>query len=73
MMSENWRLDYNTERPHKALGYLSPIKYAEKFNSDAALSTPESGNSSKIAAQRVVDKAVNHENIKFENSNSRWP
>jgi putative transposase len=73
MMSENWRLDYNTERPHKALGYLSPIKYAEKFNGDAALSTPASGNHLKIAAQRVVDKAVNHENIKFENSNLRWP
>lgn len=33
-----WRLDYNTERPHKALGYLSPILYAnnrnEKINSE---------------------------------------
>ena len=73
MMSENWRLDYNTERPHKSLGYLSPIKYAEKFAGNAALSTPASGNHLKIAAQRVVDKAVNHENIKFENSNLRWP
>ena len=72
MMSENWRLDYNTERPHKSLGYLSPIRYAEKFTKDAALSTPVSGNSSKITAQRVVDKAVNYENIKFENSNLRW-
>jgi len=73
MMSENWRWDYNTERPHKSLGYLSPIKYAEKFAGNAALSTPASGNHLKIAAQRVVDKVVNHENIKFENSNLRWP
>ncbi|MBS1935362.1 MAG: transposase, partial [Bacteroidetes bacterium] len=29
-MSEEWRIDYNTERPHKALGYLSPVKYAEQ-------------------------------------------
>jgi putative transposase len=73
MMSENWRSDYNTERPHKALGYLSPKMYAEKYTGDAALSTPASGNHLKIAAQRVVDKAVNHENHKFENSNSKWP
>jgi putative transposase len=31
-MSEEWRLDYNTERPHKSLGYLSPLKYKEKCN-----------------------------------------
>jgi putative transposase len=32
---EAWRLDYNHERPHKALGYLSPVGYAkqEKQNS----------------------------------------
>jgi putative transposase len=28
IMTEEWRFDYNTERPHKALGYLSPRKYA---------------------------------------------
>lgn len=30
IMAEDWRLDYNTERPHKELGYLSPLKYAEQ-------------------------------------------
>ena len=30
-LSEEWRQDYNTERPHKALGYLSPQKYAEQY------------------------------------------
>lgn len=30
IMTEEWRIDYNNERPHKALGYLSPVKYAEK-------------------------------------------
>ncbi len=29
IMTEEWRRDYNHERPHKALGYLSPVKYAE--------------------------------------------
>ena len=27
-MCENWRIDYNEERPHKALNYLSPVNYA---------------------------------------------
>ncbi len=30
IMTEEWRHDYNYERPHKSLGYLSPIKYAEQ-------------------------------------------
>jgi len=58
VLSEEWRQDYNTERPHKSLGYLSPLKYAALKYSQAALSTPASGDPSKIAAQRVVDKAV---------------
>lgn len=29
--TETWRIDYNTERPHKSLGYLSPIKYTEQW------------------------------------------
>ena len=28
--TEQWRLDYNNERPHKALNYLSPVAYARK-------------------------------------------
>lgn len=32
VMTEEWRLDYNHERPHKSLGYLSPVKYAEQRN-----------------------------------------
>ena len=70
MLSEEWRLDYNTERPHKSLGYLSPLKYAELKNNDAALSTPASGNHLQIEAQPVVDKAEDAEKqIIFENSN----
>lgn len=40
-MCEEWRADYNTERPHKALGYLSPIAYLEKHVSDHAPSANE--------------------------------
>ena len=31
IMTEEWRIDYNTERPHKSLNYLSPLKYAERY------------------------------------------
>jgi putative transposase len=27
---EDWRRDYNTERPHSALGNLTPIAYAAR-------------------------------------------
>jgi putative transposase len=67
-MSEQWRIDYNTERPHKSLNYLSPLVYLQK--QQAALSTPASGNHLHIEAQPVVDKAMNTEKkIIFENSN----
>jgi putative transposase len=68
-MSKEWRIDYNTDRPHKSLGYLSPLRYADLKKRDAALSTPASGNHSKVEAQPVVDKAVIQKNTKFENSN----
>jgi hypothetical protein len=31
MMAEEWQLDYDTERPHKPLRYLSPVKYAKLY------------------------------------------
>jgi putative transposase len=30
IMTEEWRDDYNHQRPHKSLGYLSPVKYAKQ-------------------------------------------
>jgi putative transposase len=68
-MSEEWRIDYNNERPHQSLGYLSPLKYAELKSSEAALSAPASENPLQIEAQPVVDKAVKQKSTKFENSN----
>jgi len=56
-LSQEWREDYNDKRPHKSLGYLSPIKYAEMQNSKAALSTPASETLNQIEAQPVVNKA----------------
>jgi len=43
-MCDEWRNDYNSERPHKSLGYLSPSRYLKEWErkklccSEAALS-----------------------------------
>lgn len=72
-LSEEWRRDYNTERPHKSLGYLAPSQYAELNSRNAALSTPASEKLNQIEAQPVVGKAVQKEKkITFENSNEHW-
>ena len=69
ILSEEWRADYNSERPHKSLGYLAPLTYAELHKGNAALSTPASETLNKIEAQPVVDKAdANQKKITFENS-----
>jgi len=26
---EEWRIEYNTERPHSSLGYLTPMQFAQ--------------------------------------------
>jgi putative transposase len=42
---EDWRRDYNTERPHSALGNLAPVAYAARNASvpqqPGALRSPE--------------------------------
>ena len=34
---EQWRIEYNTERPHSALGYLTPAQYAAATHEALAL------------------------------------
>lgn len=74
VLSEEWRVDYNTERPHKSLGYLSPARYAEKWNKspiNAQLLYPQTANEnhSKVEESRLVDKIVeNQKIINLENS-----
>ncbi|NLU93147.1 integrase core domain-containing protein [Chitinophaga sp. Ak27] len=34
LMAEEWRIDYNTERPHKALGYLAQANMPSVFIKD---------------------------------------
>ncbi len=67
-LSEEWREDYNGERPHKSLGYLSPLKYAEAAKNKGALFTPASEKLNQIEAQAVVNKAAEEKKIIFENS-----
>jgi putative transposase len=65
-LSEEWRQDYNTERPHKSLGYHSPHSYARAYERQVALSTPASETSNKIEAMPVVDKADRENSSIFE-------
>ena len=55
-MCQCWQKDYNEERPHKALGYLSPVKCAEQRL--ALYPQTANGNQSQIAVSRFVDKAI---------------
>lgn len=74
-MSEEWRMDYNTERPHKSLGYLSPVKYAEQYRKrtePAAQLYPQTANEnhSQIEESCLVDKTFEKQKlINLENSN----
>jgi putative transposase len=63
ILSEEWRQDYNQERPHKSLGYLSPLRFAEKYyqspDADPQLYTQTANeNQSKIEESRLVDKVL---------------
>jgi len=74
-MSEEWRIDYNTERPHKSLGYLSPLRYAEQYYRSSLKELelyPQTanGNKSTIEESRLVDKIVGKQILNnLENSN----
>lgn len=58
VMCEEWRRDYNQERPHKSLGYLSPLLYASRWKEEQQL-YPQTANANplKIEESRFVDKA----------------
>jgi putative transposase len=33
---ENWRLEYNSDRPHSSLGYLTPSEFAERCHAETS-------------------------------------
>ena len=68
-MCERWREDYNEERPHKALGYLSPLKYADQWyqssaKGTAALSTKNLWSTPRVYSETsfLVDKVFEKPN-----------
>ncbi len=68
IMCEEWRAYYNTERPHKALKYLTPVKYAQQHYrclADDQKLYPQTanGNPSKIEESRLVDKILEKPSI----------
>jgi putative transposase len=77
LLSEEWRIDYNEERPHKSLGYKSPLVYADhwhKHKQSEPQLYPQTAieNHSQIEERRLVDKAVeNKKMINLENSKSK--
>jgi putative transposase len=34
VLVEDWRIEYNTVRPHSALGYLTPSDYAKAWTAN---------------------------------------
>jgi putative transposase len=34
VLAEDWRIEYNTVRPHSALGYLTPTDYAKAWTAN---------------------------------------
>ena len=77
-LSEEWRVDYNEERPHKSLGYKSPLAYADQYykcslNDKLLYPQTANGNPSQIEESRLVDKIVEKQKmINLENSNCKW-
>ena len=65
---DEYRLDFNTARPHKSLGYLPPIMFAEQWyqrSKYAQLLYPQMAgeNSSKIFGSHLVDKVFEISNV----------
>lgn len=65
---DEWRMDYNWERPHKALRYLPPVLYAEKWykgskHAQALYPQMTTENRSNVFGSQLVDKV-------FEKTNS---
>jgi putative transposase len=63
IMCEEWRTYYNTQRPHKALKYLTPLKYAQQHHQcpdeDQKLyPQTANGNTLQNEESRLVDKIL---------------
>lgn len=72
IMCQEWRTYYNTQRPHKALHYLTPVKYADQhyrsLNDEQTL-YPQTANENhlQIEESRLVDKVIEKPMLKKSN------
>ncbi len=41
VLIEDWRIEYNTSRPHSSLGWLAPAAYAQNWNADQPAGLPQ--------------------------------
>lgn len=63
IMCEEWRIYYNTQRPHKALKYLTPLKYAQQHYQspkEDQMLYPQTANENTLQVEesRLVDKIL---------------
>jgi len=61
--AEEWMIDYNSERPHKSLGYKAPKVFAEQdykrpIQAHKLYPQMASGNHPKIEESHLVDKVI---------------
>jgi putative transposase len=73
IMCEEWRTYYNTQRPHKSLNYLTPVKYADQHYQSLNIEQPlypqtANENSLTIEESRLVDKVIEKPMLKKQNS-----
>lgn len=66
--TEEWMMDYNTERPHQSLGYKAPRVFAEKnykrpVNKQKLYPQMANANPLKIEESHLVDKIVKEQMI----------
>ena len=71
MMCEEWRIDYNAERPHKSLGYLSPLKFVEQWirsskHAQALYQLTATGNHQQIEGSGLLIKNINEQMLNLK-------
>jgi putative transposase len=69
IMCQEWRNYYNTQRPHKALKYLTPVNYAGQHDRQPNNKQPlypqtANENHLQIEESRLVDKAIEKPTLK---------
>ena len=57
VLVEDWRIEYNTLRPHSALGYLTPADYAETWTTNTPTLIAD-GPTPGVRSHRLIAEAV---------------